>query len=149
MKKTLLALICLLAAASPLWAQKAGDFGAGVIVGNPTGGTVKYWLSDAHALDAGLGVSTHFAAYADYLWHAWTILPQPAQGKLGLYFGAGGQVRTFHDPEFGVRAVVGAAYWLPRAPVEIFVEAVPVFRLSPETSVGLDGGLGARYYFKS
>ena len=119
MKNILLALVCLVAAANPLWAQKAGDLGAGAMLGNPTGVTGKLWLSEAHALDAGLGVSTHFTAYADYLWHTWTVVPQPAQGKLGLYFGAGGQVRAFHDSEFGVRAVAGVSYWLPRSPVEI------------------------------
>lgn len=149
MKNTLLALVCLIAAANPVWAQKAGDLGAGVIVGNPTGGTAKYWTTDSQAIDAGLGVSNHLTGYVDYLWHTWTVFSQPAQGKLGLYFGAGAQVRAFDDAEFGVRTVAGVSYWLPRNPIEIFAEVVPVFRLLPGTSVGLDGGLGVRYYWKS
>jgi hypothetical protein len=145
----LFALLCLLALSTPLRAQTAGAFGVGAVVGNPTGGTAKLWVNDTQAVDAGLGFSTRFSAYADYLWHGWNILPQPPQGKLGLYFGAGGQIRAFDDAEFGVRAVAGAAYWLPRDPVEIFVELVPIFRLTPGDSVGLDGGVGARWYFKS
>jgi hypothetical protein len=149
MKNTLFALVCLVAAASPVWAQKAGDLGAGVIVGNPTGVTGKVWVNGTQAVDAGLGVSTHLAAYGDYLWHSWKALPQPTQGKLPVYFGLGAQVRTFYHAELGIRTVAGVAYWLPNNPVEIFAEVVPVFRLAPNTSVGLDGGLGLRYYFKS
>jgi hypothetical protein len=149
MKKILLALVCLAAAANPVRAQKAGDLGAGVILGNPTGGTMKSWTTDNQAIDAGLGVSNHLTAYADYLWHTFTVFSQPAHGRLGLYFGAGAQVRTFHDAEFGVRTVAGVTYWLPNNPIEIFAEVVPVFRLLPGDSVGLDGGLGVRYYWKS
>ena len=149
MKIAWLAFACLLAAAGPVRAQKAGDVGVGVILGNPTGVTGKAWIDGSQAVDAGLGFSTRLAAYGDYLWHSWTALPQPSEGKLPLYLGLGAQVRTFHDPEFGLRAVAGAAYWLPRDPVEIFVEIVPVFRLAPRDGVGLDAGLGLRYYFKS
>ena len=42
--KMLLAMIFMLAAGtSTLRAQQAGDFGAGVILGNPTGATAKLW----------------------------------------------------------------------------------------------------------
>ena len=149
MKKTAFAFACLVAAASPLWAQKSGDIGAGVILGNPTAVTGKIWLDESQAADAGLGFSTHLAVYGDYLWHSWTVLPQPNQGKLPAYIGLGAQVRTFHDAELGIRTVAGVAYWLPRDPVEIFFEIVPVFRLEPRDSVGLDAGVGLRYYFKS
>ena len=147
MKRMLLALICLMAAAAPLRAQKAGDLGAGVILGNPTGVTGKLWLDGSRAVDAGLGFSSNLAVYGDFLWHSWTVLPQPAEGKLPVYLGLGAQVRALDDAEFGIRTVVGVAYWLPRNPVEIFLEIVPVFRLTPGTSVGLDAGLGLRYYF--
>jgi hypothetical protein len=149
MKKTLLAFVCLLAVAGPAWAQKTGDIGAGVVIGNPTGVTGKIWLDDSQAVDAGLGVSTHLAVYGDYLWHSWKVLPQPAQGRMPVYLGVGAQVRAFHEAELGIRTVAGIAYWLPNNPVEIFVEIVPVFRLEPHDSVGLDGGLGLRYYFKN
>ena len=146
--KMLLALVYLFAAGvNPLWAQKAGDVGAGVILGNPTGGTAKFWFTDSQALDAGVGFSTRLALYGDYLWHSWKVLPQPSEGKLPVYLGLGAQFRTVSPNEFGLRTVAGIAYWLPRNPVEIFLEVVPVFRLSPRDSVGLDAGVGLRYYF--
>lgn len=149
MKNLLLAFVCMIATAGSVRAQKAGAAGAGVILGNPTGVTGKLWMTDTQAFDAGLGVSTHLAVYGDYLWHGWSVLPQPPEGRLPVYLGLGAQVRAFHDAEFGIRTVVGLAYWLPRNPVELFVEFVPVFRLTPDDSVGLDGGLGLRYYFKN
>jgi len=147
MKSMLLALAGLVVAASPLWAQKAGDFGAGVVLGAPTAVTGKLWLDGTRAVDVGLGWNSELTVYGDYLWHGWDVLPKPAQGKLPVYLGLGGQIRTYRDAEFGIRAVAGVAYWLPRDPVELFLELVPVFRLTPGTSVGMDAGLGLRYYF--
>ncbi len=149
MKKILFALACLvLTGAAPVWAQKAGDAGVGVILGAPTAVTGKLWLDGTKAIDAGLGWHSEFTVYGDYLWHGWDVLPQPSQGKLPVYLGLGGQIRTYHDAEFGIRAVAGLAYWLPRHPVEIFVEAVPVFFLTRDPGVGFDAGIGLRYYFR-
>ncbi|MFA6091465.1 MAG: hypothetical protein WCU88_00825 [Elusimicrobiota bacterium] len=147
MRKVLFFICMFAAGAGPLWAQKTGDYGAGVILGNPTGGTAKLWLNENQALDAGLGFSTDFALYGDYLWHGWKVLPQPAEGRLPVYLGLGAQIRTVSPEEFGLRTVVGIAYWLPRNPVEIFFELAPVFRLTPGKSIGLDAGIGLRYYF--
>ena len=148
-KKILLSFVCLLAAAAPARAQKKGDAGVGVILGAPTGVTGKLWLDGTKAIDAGLGWNSELTVYGDYLWHGWDVLPQPSQGKLPVYLGLGAQVRTYRDAEFGVRAVAGIAYWLPSHPVEIFLEAVPVFFLTRDPGVGFDAGVGLRYYFKS
>ncbi|TBR24274.1 hypothetical protein EPO15_04370 [bacterium] len=147
MKKTLALLLLVTAVASPVRAQKAGDIGVGVILGSPTGGAAKLWLSDHQALSAGIGFSSSLAVYGDYLWHSWSVLPQPSEGRLPVYLGLGGQIRTLSPDEFGVRGVLGLAYWLPRNPVELFVEFVPVVRVAPWASVGLGGGIGLRYYF--
>ncbi|HAF95974.1 MAG: hypothetical protein A2X34_02335 [Elusimicrobia bacterium GWC2_51_8] len=147
--KILLALVCLLAAGvKPLCAQKAGDFGAGVILGNPTGAAAKFWLNDSRALDAGVGFNTDLALYGDYLWHSWKVLPQPSEGRLPVYLGLGAQIMDSAHNNFGLRAVAGIAYWLPRNPVEIFLELVPVLRFSNNDGVDLNAGIGLRYYFK-
>jgi hypothetical protein len=147
--KTLLIIICLFASAiSPLWAQKSGDFGAGVVLGDPTGATAKLWLNDSQALDVGLGFSGgNTAVYGDYLWHSWKVLPQPSEGKLPGYLGLGAQIRTESPGELGLRAVAGIAYWLPRNPVEIFLEIAPVFILTHRGGVDVGAGIGLRYYF--
>ncbi len=147
MRLLAIAVLAVALSAGTGWAQKAGDLGAGVILGNPTGGSAKYWLSGTQALDAGLGFSGDFAVHADYLWHAWDVLPKPRQGRLPAYLGLGGRVEAGDDAQFGIRTVGGLAYWLPRHPIEIFLEVVPVFRLAPSTGVDLDAGIGLRYYF--
>lgn len=128
-------------------AQRADDLGAGVVLGNPTGVTAKLWVSESRALAAGLGISTNITLYMDHVWHSWTVLPQPAEGRLSVYVGPGMQIRARPTDEFSLRAVMGVAYWLPHRPVELFLELVPVLRCFPGGSVGLDGGVGFRLYF--
>ncbi len=138
----------LAAGASSSWAQEANDLGAGVMLGDPTGATAKLWLTDTHALDAGLGINTHLTLYGDYLWHSWSVLPQPSEGKLPVYLGLGAQLATRSPNEFGVRTVAGIAYWLPANPVEIFFEVVPLFRFSSPSGTDINAVVGLRYYFK-
>lgn len=148
--KILLTLVCLLAAGlTPAAAQNSGAIGAGVIIGNPNGLTGKFWLSEGQALDLGLGFSDNVSIYGDYLWHSWSVFPQPAEGKLPGYLGLGVQIgdSSRHDTGLGLRAVAGIAYWLPRNPVEIFLEVVPVLQLSEDSGLHLNAGLGVRYYF--
>lgn len=90
-------------------AQRAGDVGGGVVLGNPTGFTGKVWIDESQAVDAGVGFSTDLAVYGDYLWHSWKVLPQPSEGRLPVYIGLGAQVRTLRDTEFGIRTVAGVA----------------------------------------
>jgi hypothetical protein len=148
MKTTIQALAAaLVLAVVPARAQQVGGFGAGVVVGDPTGLTVKTWIDSSRALDAGVGFSGEATFYADYLWHAWDVFPQPSQGKLGAYVGGGPRIETRRDAEFGLRALAGVDYWIAGRPIEVFFEAGPVLRLTPGRGVGVDGGLGVRFYF--
>lgn len=143
--------MCCILISSPcaLCAQKAKDFGAGGILGNPTGASAKYWIDDIRAIDMGLGYSGDFSLHVDYLWHGWKVFPQPKEGKLAGYLGLGVRLETKKKDEFGIRTVAGADYWLAHYPIEVFLEIVPVFRFTPGTSAGLDAAIGLRYYFES
>lgn len=137
------------AAAVAAHSQPAGrDVGVGVIAGDPTGGTAKLWLDDNVAADAGIGFSGSVTFWGDLLWHDWRLLPQPAEGKLGLYLGAGPRVEGGDDAEFGVRTVGGLSWRLTKSPLEFFAEAGPVFRMTQGGGVDADGGIGVRLYLR-
>lgn len=142
-----LAVSCLTFSASAR-AQQAGSLGGGVRLGDPTGLELKYWVGDAAAFDAGVGFSGDAVFYADYLWHSWTILPQPQQGKLGTYVGFGPRIQAEReDSTLGVRTVAGVDYWLAGHPIEFFLDLGPVFQIAHEHGVGFDAGIGVHFYF--
>ncbi len=146
----------------PVVAQDHG-FGMGLILGEPTGLSAKLWTSKVNAFDFGLGVSVggdrikykgnynngsrvHF--HMDYLWHSFNAITSTE--RFPLYYGFGGRFNTGggYDGSLGIRGVIGIA-WLPRStPIDVFVELVPVFQVTPLTGLGIDAGLGIRYFFQ-
>lgn len=138
-----------LAAAAPASAQQKGELGVGVLLGDPTSATVKYFLSDVSAVDVGLGVSNNLVLHADYIYHIWNFKPQPSKGKLGFYGAVGPRLEFEDHTDFGIRLIPGASYWpqFKKHTVEFFVELGPVIRLTEGTRVAVDGGFGLRYYF--
>lgn len=137
-------------------ARAEGDpaygFGLGIMVGEPTGINGKMWTSPENAIVGGAAWSFsengEFALHGDYLWHKFTLL-NVEKGKLPLYFGVGArmQMRDNADDRFGVRIPVGLDYLFADAPVDIFIEFVPILDLTPDTEMRLNAALGARFFF--
>jgi hypothetical protein len=126
-------------------AAEIREVGVGVALGEPIGGTAKLWLSDRFATDLGAGFSDgNGAVWADALWHDWTLLPQPSNGRLGLYVGTGPQIRMGDDVRFGIRALGGISYRPTNHPFEVYAEAGPLFRLTQGGKVDFVGGVGFR-----
>jgi hypothetical protein len=132
-------------------AQTSG-FGLGIILGQPTGLSAKYWLSSSNALDFGLGYSfeknSRFHLHADYLFHANHLFNTTE--NISLHYGPGGRLKTFSngDLRLGFRFDVGLT-WVPKnSPVDVFVEIVPLLDIIPETVFSFNGGIGVRYYFR-
>jgi hypothetical protein len=146
MKLQLAAAFVLCAALSAQAADEVREVGVGVIAGDPIGGTAKLWFDDRVAADLGVGYSGNTVMWADLLVHSWTLLPQPEEGKLGVYAGAGPRLETARDAEFGLRTILGISWRLKREPIELFAEAGPLFRFTPTGGVGADGGIGLRIY---
>jgi len=131
----------------------AGKLGAGVIFGEPVGGTIKYWFNDQLALDGALGWSAHDDTYlylhSDVLWHNFNLIPVK-EGRMPVYFGVGGLARFRNhdrDNEVGVRLPVGVSYMFKHAPVDVFVEVAPAIDLAPSVRGDFTGGFGIRYWF--
>jgi len=132
--------------------MKAQDknFGLGIILGEPTGVSAKLWTSSENAFDFAAAWSFkghgHLLLQADYVWHIFRLIPV-SSGKLPFYVGVGGRVVLADDPLIGVRVPLGLDYMFSNAPVDIFVELVPILDLAPETDFDFGGGIGARYWF--
>lgn len=129
---------------------QSGGFGAGVMIGEPTGISLKHWLSRTNALAGGLawslGKHDAFHLHGDYLWHDWDLI-KVDKGKLPLYYGVGVRLLFADNAHFGIRGVLGLDYLLADIPLDIFLELAPVFDLAPSTEFRFNGGLGARYFF--
>jgi len=152
MKKITLSFFVFTLFCSSLFGQHE-EFGLGIVVGSPTGISAKYWVSGTNALDFGLGYSfakdnSNLNFHADYLWHDATLFNSPQ--KLLLHYGCGIRLKTVVDgrDSFGARGVAGISWFPSRTRFEFFIEVAPVFKLIPETTLDVDGGLGARFYFK-
>ncbi|HXE42738.1 MAG TPA: hypothetical protein VN516_06905, partial [Candidatus Baltobacteraceae bacterium] len=129
--------------------------GVGVVLGEPVGVSVKYWLNDKMAVDGAAGFSAHnnspFYFHSDVLWHRFDVFDvSPAPGKLPIYFGVGGLVRIRdHGDEttLGIRAPIGVSYLFDNAPIDIFAEIGPAIDVHPTFKGEITGGIGVRFWF--
>jgi hypothetical protein len=130
----------------------------GVILGEPTGLSAKYWTTPNTAIDFGAAWSFekdgNFHLHCDYLYHNFDIF-KVDEGSLPLYFGIGGRVRFEDDDPLdehsgtrvGLRMVLGLEYLVAQYPMSVFFEIAPIVDLAPKTEGSMNGGLGIRYVF--
>jgi hypothetical protein len=129
----------------------AGDLELGILLGEPTGLSAKYWTTWNGAIDFGAAWSFqgegHFHLHADYIFHNFGVF-DVTSGDLPLYFGLGGRIRLQEDDSrVGLRVVVGIEYIFDEHPLSLFFEVAPIVDIAPETEADINGGLGARYIF--
>ncbi len=163
MKKfTVTIVILLLLIGGDVFARGRDGLGLGVIIGEPTGLSVKRWFSGDRALAGGLAwsfadnSSLHF--HGDYLIHRFDILQSPdIRGRTPLYYGVGarlklkdgnrGRGRNDSDALVGARVPLGISYLFANDPIDLFLEIVPVLDVMPKTDFSFNAALGARVYF--
>lgn len=127
------------------------DFGIGIILGEPTGISIKNWLTSKSAFDFAIawsfsGKEDALHVHGDYLMHNFRLIPVD-EGQLPVYYGIGGRIKFMDDVNIAVRIPVGIDYLFEDAPVDLFLEIVPMLELTPDTDFELNGGIGARYFF--
>jgi hypothetical protein len=128
-----------------------GDVELGLILGEPTGFSAKFWTTANTAFDLGLawsfGDGGHFHVHADYLFHNFNFF-EVDSGNLPIYFGIGGRARIQdEDSRIGLRVSIGIEYILENNPFSFFFEIAPVVDFAPETEADVNGGIGVRYIF--
>ncbi|MGD9873426.1 MAG: hypothetical protein AB7T27_04065 [Kiritimatiellia bacterium] len=157
---------CLLAVCMTAWcavqAQTPDGLGIGIIIGEPTGLSIKKWLGGDRAVDAGIAWSfsenDSLHLHADYLWHRFDILGTAGSAnRVPLYFGLGGRVklkeendgrgRNDADALVGLRVPFGISYLFKEVPADVFAEIVPILDVAPDTDFEMNAAIGARLYF--
>lgn len=142
-----------------LRAQSPGgkDYGFGVMLGDPSGLTLKYWQTqvNAYVFDIGTSYFGNPRLNADYLWHFDAFNSSFANLYAGpgvaLGFGKSGgfwnnNFRSNKNAALGVRGVFGVDILPRQTPLEVFVEVGVLVGLTPDFGSGLDGAIGIRYY---
>lgn len=125
-----------------------GNFGIGIMLGEPTGVSVKAWNSSRSAFDIGAawsltGREEALHLHSDYLLHSWFNNAE----DLAFYYGIGGRVIFADDATAGIRLPLGLNFIFQTIPFDLFVEAVPILDLTPDTELAGNGAVGIRYYF--
>ncbi|HEX5036111.1 MAG TPA: hypothetical protein VFX30_03030 [bacterium] len=135
------------------YGPKGKRFGAGLHLGDPTGFTLKGYLTQRFALDGIVAWSFVDEALTIIGDGTFEILDIPIDSRaitLPFYAGAGVKVGIDDendDTQVAVRVPVGLAVQWVNHPVEVFLEIAPGVGLAPETNFDLTGGVGVRYYF--
>ena len=150
MGKKLVIVLLFIMTCNVSFANTPGNFGLGLILGEPTGLSVKVWQSDYVAYDAALawsfGEKGNVHIHIDYLLHNYKII-RTENSYTPIYYGIGGRIQTKDETALGVRIPVGINFRSRRIPIDIFLEIVPTLNIIPKTDFDLEGGIGARYYF--
>jgi len=150
LKKIILVIIGLVFILSGSFFSQSKKIGAGVILGEPTGISLKYWLTEKTALDAGFAWSfiddNAFQIQADYLIHNFNLFKIP-EGKLPFYFGIGGRLKFSNDVQLGIRVPLGITWIFNDETFDVFLEAVPILDILPETDFTISAAIGGRYFF--
>lgn len=155
--KNLLAVILIIGAIAVLptdavYAQagtdNGGNLGLGIMLGEPTGASVKVWNGERTAFDigaawslAGRGQALHM--HSDFLFHSWFEDTE----NLAFYFGIGGRVIFDRNANAGVRLPIGLNYVFEDIPFDLFIEAAPILDVTPDPEFAGNGAVGIRYYF--
>lgn len=149
MKKAALMLI-ILGCLAGLSFGRDGQVGLGLIFGEPTGLSAKWWTGKTTAFDAGAAWSFvsggFFQLHGDLLFHNFDLF-QVKTGQMALYYGFGGRVKMADQTIISVRAPIGISYQFEKTAIELFLEVVPMLDIVPATEVGIAGGAGFRYFF--
>jgi hypothetical protein len=135
------------------------NFGFGIMLGDPTGGTAKFWTSRQNAFTLSLGKS-YFGSPrigVDYLWHFNSLNTNTAN----LYAGVGGAIgfgegkgfwykdkyfRTKDEAGVGARGSFGVNFIPRETPLELFFELGVLMSFTPDFDTGADAALGIRFY---
>jgi hypothetical protein len=130
------------------------SFGFGIVLGTLDAGSIKVWTTPDQAFVADFGGSWFgpLRLQGDYLWHFDAfhsrIVKMYAGPGLAVAFGNAEYFNEDGTSTVGIGArVMFGVNIIPRTvPLEIFVELGPLIGFVPNVGVGIDAGVGIRFY---
>ncbi|HSG28639.1 MAG TPA: hypothetical protein VLA34_09180 [Candidatus Krumholzibacterium sp.] len=131
---------------------EGGNFGLGIIIGEPTGITGKLFISERNAIDGALAWSLDENNYmhiqGDYLFHNFFVL-EDVEGEFAWYAGLGGRIVLVDkaDDHVGIRFPLGVTFLFDDGRFDTFMEIVPIMDVAPDTDFDMEGAIGIRFYF--
>ena len=143
-------------AESSAYGPKGKRFGAGLYMGEPTGITLKGYVSERLAIDGIAAWSFSEDAVTFIMDVTYDFVDIPINSStltLPFYAGAGGKIaldrggRDDGRTTGAIRVPVGIALQFTNHPVEVFFEVGPGVQVAPDTRFDLTGGVGVRFYF--
>ncbi|TES93548.1 MAG: hypothetical protein E3J87_01985 [Candidatus Cloacimonadota bacterium] len=151
-KKVLLSFAIFLLLCSML---SSSQLGLGIIIGAPTGFSLKFWQTKKTALDLALAwnFDKYFHIHGDYLYHFPLRLEGVSPSTLCTYLGIGARLkfksneRDENKSLLGIRGVGGLEFLPKGVPLDVFLEIAPVMNIVEETKLDIEGGIGIRYTF--
>lgn len=148
---------------SQSFSPKGRNFGIGLMVGEPSGLTLKIWTQTdkAFALSVSNSYLGNLRLGVDYLWHYNVFNSSVANLYAGPGFAIGigenggwlynekdkGWYKDNDDIGIGVRGVVGFNLVPRNTPLEFFGEVGLMIGFLPGTFTNMEGGVGFRFYF--
>ncbi len=150
--KLILLAILSIGTVSIAYAQQNRGLGIGIMVGEPTGLSLKNWSRSTSAYAAGIAWSftekTSLHVHLDYVRHK-PLFRGEFRDRIPFYYGLGARMkmRDEKDSKVGVRIPLGITMLPDNVPIDIFFEIVPVLDILPDTDFGFNSALGIRYYF--
>jgi hypothetical protein len=153
MKKLSIISALLLILALPASAESPKKLGIGLVLGAPTGFSLKYWEGSRIAYQGSLGTmfGGGLTLGVDYLVHE-RVFRNPL---VPFYYGGGVFLGDagFGSPSYshsrfalGVRAAFGVDYLVRDYPFDIAVELGPALLLTPVTGMGIQLAVAVRFY---
>lgn len=150
MKKLVIVLVVLLMG-QDLEAQQK-KLGIGIVLGAPTGFSVKHWNTPTYAIQGAIGGGFNgITIGADFTFHtnAFNNARLPFYYGPGVFFGSagfGGPRYSRGDLALGGRFIFGIDYLFHDHPFDIAFELGPALLVTPVVGMGIEVGLAFRFY---
>jgi hypothetical protein len=153
MKKLSIFTVLLLIFSPPALSESPQRLGIGLVLGAPTGFSLKYWGSSRIAYQGTIGAmfGGGLMVGADYLVHE-RVFRNPSAPFYyggGLFLGDagfGGPSYSRGNVALGVRAAFGVDYLVRNSPFDIAIDLGPLLFLTPVTGMGFQLSVAFRFY---